>query len=168
VELTLASVFAGLMENEFGRINLSCEGSYVVPRNSPGSSKYPDTVGPNQACTLFGARPGSSVVLGKDYISVGFQMETVDLWRRNLTVLIGWFIFFQITQLIAIEYFQVSVMRLTSGMWGSDLRLQKASGGGGIAVFAKENAETKKLNEALKGTKGKKKDIVDATKKGDG
>jgi len=94
-------------------------------------------------------------------------METVDLWRRNLTVLIGWFIFFQITQLIAIEYFQVSVTRLTSGTRSSDLRLQKASGGGGMALFAKENAETKKLNDALKGTKGKKKETVDATKEGD-
>jgi hypothetical protein len=35
-------------------------------------------------------------------------------------------------------------------------------------VFAKENAETKKLNDALKGTKGKKKETIDVTKEGDG
>lgn len=95
------------MENEFGRIDLTCDGAYVVPRNPPGSTKYPDIVGPNQACTLYGAVPGSSIIKGSDYISVGFQYETADLWRRNFVVLIGWFIFFQIAQLIAIEYFQV-------------------------------------------------------------
>ena len=45
------------MDNEFMCITLTCEGDYVVPRNPPGSSKYPDVIGPNQACTLYGATP---------------------------------------------------------------------------------------------------------------
>jgi ATP-binding cassette subfamily G (WHITE) protein 2 (SNQ2) len=95
------------MENEFSRINLTCEGAYVVPRNPPGSTKYPDIVGPNQACTLYGSVPGSIIVKGGDYINAAYQLDTADLWRRNFIVMIGWFIFLQFTQVIAIEYFQV-------------------------------------------------------------
>ena len=96
------------MQSEFSRISLTCDGSYVVPRNAPGIDKYPDTLGPNQVCTLFGARPGSIVVPGPDYISAGFVLDTKDLWRRNFLVLLGWFIVFVFTQLIVIEYLQVS------------------------------------------------------------
>jgi hypothetical protein len=72
--------------------------------------KYPDSLGPNQVCTLFGARPGSSIVPGSDYISAGFSLDTADLWRRNFLVLLGWFILFLFTQLVVIEYFQVGLL----------------------------------------------------------
>lgn len=100
-------VFAGLMENEFSRIDLTCTDSYIVPRNPPNLDKYPNTLGPNQVCTLYGASQGSAVVKGEDYIRAGFGMAGVDLWRRNFLVSLGWLIFFQFTQLVAIEYLQV-------------------------------------------------------------
>ena len=53
-------------------------------------------LGPNQVCTLFGASPGSTQVPGAAYLSVGYGLEVVDLWRRNFTVLLGFFILFQI------------------------------------------------------------------------
>ena len=103
----LAYAWGGIMQSEFSRISLTCDGSYVVPRNAPGVSKYPDTLGPNQVCTLFGARPGSIIVPGSDYVSAGFTLNTKDLWRRNFLVLLGWFILFIFTQLLVIEYLQV-------------------------------------------------------------
>jgi ATP-binding cassette, subfamily G (WHITE), member 2, SNQ2 len=62
--------------------------------------------GPNQICTLFGAQPGQSTVKGADYLSKGYSYHTADLWRRNFVVLIGWILFFQLAQIVAVEYFQ--------------------------------------------------------------
>ena len=95
------------MENEFSRVNLICDGDYIIPRNPPGIDKYPVSVGPNQACTLFESTPGSDIVSGSSYLAAGYSLDIADIWRRNFLVIIGMFIFFQITQLIAIEYFQV-------------------------------------------------------------
>ena len=103
------------MDNEFMRITLRCDGNYVVPRNPPGSSKYPEVVGPNQACTLYGATPGLDMVDGASYIAAGYSLNVHDLWRRNFLVLVGWFLFYQVAQVILIEYLNVSLFR-TSGI----------------------------------------------------
>lgn len=66
------------MGNEFGRINLACVGSYIVP-NGPS---YPQTLGPNQVCTLKGAQPGNPEVSGQDYISASFRYSSSDVWRN--------------------------------------------------------------------------------------
>ncbi|KAI0323043.1 ABC-2 type transporter-domain-containing protein [Amylostereum chailletii] len=128
----MAYAYSALMENEFGRINISCDGAYVVPRNGPGIDKYPNTIGPNQVCTLFGAVEGSPFVSGHDYLNIGYNYNTADLWRRNFIVSIGWILFFQLTQIVALDY------------------LQPPAGGSSIRIFAKEDAETKQLNEALR------------------
>lgn len=73
----------------------------IVHYPSPG-------VGPNQACTLFGAENGSALISGVNYISASFGIDVKDLWRRNLPVLIGFFIAFQITQILALEFYPVS------------------------------------------------------------
>lgn len=99
--------WAAVMESEFSRISLVCEGAYVVPRNGPGMDKYPNVVGSNQACTLYGAQPGSSVVSGADYVKAAFALNVDDLWRRNFIVIVGWFFFFIIAQVVVIEYLQV-------------------------------------------------------------
>ena len=96
------------MDNEFMRIALRCDGDYIIPRNPPGLSKYPEIVGPNQACTLYGATPGLDTVDGASYITAGYSLSVHDLWRRNFVVLIGWFLFYQIAQAILIEYPNVS------------------------------------------------------------
>ncbi|KIJ32383.1 hypothetical protein M422DRAFT_265882, partial [Sphaerobolus stellatus SS14] len=125
--------FGGLMDNEFMRTNLTCDsGSFVVPRNGPGVTKYPDTLGPNQVCTLFGAEPGKSIVSGVNYLDKGFALEPRDLWRRELTVLIAFFIVFQAAQILVLEY------------WRHGL------GGAGVHVFVPEDADTKKRNELLR------------------
>ena len=102
------------MDNEFMRVTLRCDGDYVVPRNPPGLSKYPENLGVNQACTLYGATPGLDTVDGASYISAGYSLNVHDLWRRNFVVLIGWFLFYQIAQIILIEYLNVSLFRISS------------------------------------------------------
>lgn len=98
------TVWAAIMESEFSRLDITCDGNYIVPRGGD----YPSSLGPNQSCTLYGATPGSDIVSGSSYVAAAFNLDVHDIWRRNLLVLIGWFIFFQITQIIAIEFFQVS------------------------------------------------------------
>ena len=108
------------MDNEFKRITLTCDGTYVVPRNPPGLSTYPEVVGPNQACTLYGATPGLDTVDGASYIAGGYFLNVHDLWRRNFIVLIGWFLFYQIAQVLLIEYLNVSLFYMLGILGGAD------------------------------------------------
>jgi ATP-binding cassette subfamily G (WHITE) protein 2 (SNQ2) len=107
-------------------------------------------LGPNQVCTLFGAQPGSRVVPGKDYIKAGYNLDTDDLWRRNFVVLLTFLIFFWFTQTVVIELYPVSTNelnieeRLTVSFFGKQF-----VGAGGVSFFAKDTAETKKLNSEL-------------------
>jgi len=124
--------FGGAMENEFMRIDMTCDGSYVVPRNGPGVTKYPDAVGPNQACTLYGSTPGSNIVNGASYLEAGYALNVADLWRRNFVVLFAFLIFFQLTQIVAIEYLQPKLPSSSAN------------------IYAKEDSDTKRRNEILR------------------
>jgi hypothetical protein len=66
-------------------------------------------LGPNQVCTLFGAQSGSNIISGSDYILAGYGIDTADLWRHNFLVVVGFFLAFQITQFLALEYHPVSI-----------------------------------------------------------
>jgi ABC-type multidrug transport system permease subunit len=110
----LSYSWAALMDNEFSRISLVCEGAFVVPRNGPGMNTYPNVVGPNQACTLYGASPGSNTVSGANYIKIGYGLDVNDLWRRNFLVVVGWFFFFILAQVFVIEYLQVFLIRIAN------------------------------------------------------
>lgn len=72
-----------------------------------------DELGPNQVCTLFGARSGSITVSGPDYIKTGYGLDVNDLWRRNFIVLVVFFVFYSLTQTFVIEIFPVSISRIT-------------------------------------------------------
>lgn len=65
-------------------------------------------LGPNQVCTLFGSTPGSTVVPGPAYVSAGYGIEVADQWRRNFLVVVGFFLLFQLTQVLLIEFYPVS------------------------------------------------------------
>lgn len=56
----------------------TCDGPSIVP-NGPG---YPPVIGPNQICTLRGARPGNPLVIGEDYISAAFTYSKAHVWRN--------------------------------------------------------------------------------------
>ncbi|PFH49054.1 hypothetical protein AMATHDRAFT_63985 [Amanita thiersii Skay4041] len=119
------------MENEFKRISFTCDGNSVVPRNGLGLTQYPDQLGPNQACTLFGAVGGNNIIRGADYLRVGYGLDVNDIWRRCFLVLVGFFVLFQATQILALEFYP---------QYGYNLS---------INIFAKDTEETKKLNAAL-------------------
>ncbi|KAE9401914.1 pleiotropic drug resistance ABC transporter [Gymnopus androsaceus JB14] len=131
----IAYAWQGIMENEFRRINLTCDGTYIIPRNGGDVTKYPAGLEDNQVCTLFGSTGGAATVSGHQYVFAGYGLDTTDLWRRCFLVLLGMFFFFQLTQVIALEFFPQYVVNV------------------GFKIFAKENAETKKLNEAQQAKK---------------
>lgn len=114
-------------------------------------------LGPNQACTLFGAQPGTRIVTGKEYIKAGYNLDTDDLWRRNVLVLFALLMFFWFAQTLIIELYPVSTrwinieVRLTVSFFGKQL-----VGAGGVSFFSKNTAETKKLNAELEERKAAK------------
>ncbi|KAG5718995.1 Brefeldin A resistance protein [Termitomyces sp. T112] len=133
----------GCMENEFMRISLTCDGNAVIPRNGFGITKYPDVLGPNQACTLFGATSGSNIISGQAYLKAGYNIDTADLWRRDFLVLVGFMLAFQITQILALEFYP---------QYGHNFS---------IKIFAKETDEVKKRNSALRERKHQRMEDLD-------
>lgn len=77
--------FGALMGNEFGRIDLDCVGSFIVP-NGAG---YPATLGANQVCTLPGAVPGNPSVNGEAYISEAYRYHDGSAIWRNFGILVS-------------------------------------------------------------------------------
>lgn len=61
-----------------------------------------DVLGPNQACTIYGASVGSNIVSG-------YSLHASDLWKRCLVVLLAFTVVFQLTQVIALEFFPVCI-----------------------------------------------------------
>ena len=108
-----------------------------------------DQLGPNQACTLFGAKSGSNIISGADYIAAGYGLDVNDLWRRNLPVLIGFFLLFQLTQILVLEFVPVSSRQLKVSnrlltvyqQYGLDLS---------VNIFTKETEEIKQRNAQLR------------------
>ncbi|KAJ7070657.1 ABC-2 type transporter-domain-containing protein [Mycena amicta] len=135
----VAYAWQACMENEFMRIQLTCDGAYVIPRNVGDLTQYPNELGPNQVCTLFGASAGSSSVSGEAYISAGYGLSSSNLWKRNLLVLIGFMILFQVTQIISLEYFPRYNQVLS------------------VEIFAKEDSDAQKRNEVLRARKAERK-----------
>ncbi|KDN40294.1 hypothetical protein RSAG8_08204, partial [Rhizoctonia solani AG-8 WAC10335] len=123
--------FAAMMENEFYRINMACDGNYIIPHNVGDVTKYPTTLGPNQVCTLLGASPGQSQVSGDAYIGAGYEYQKAHIWRNFGIVVLYWFGFI-ILQTLAMERFQHGANAVA------------------ITIYAKENKETKDLNRRLK------------------
>ncbi|CAK5280362.1 unnamed protein product, partial [Mycena citricolor] len=134
----IAYAWQACMENEFMRINITCDGNYIVPRNLGSLTKYPNGLGPNQVCTLFGASAGSASVSGNAYINAGYGISASNLWKRNLLVLLGFMIVFQVTQVVALEYFPRYNANIS------------------VNIFAKESADSAKRNAILQARKADK------------
>ncbi|GAA5965734.1 hypothetical protein JCM21900_006739 [Sporobolomyces salmonicolor] len=127
--------FSAAMSNEFKRINLLCDSTYILPHNLNGAfPQYPSELGPNQVCTLAGSRPGNAYVAGRDYIQASFQYDIGEQWR-NWGIVIVFFVGFNIIQAGLAEY------------------LKHGADAPAINVFAKENKERKALNETLEKNK---------------
>ncbi|KAJ3545283.1 hypothetical protein NMY22_g2500 [Coprinellus aureogranulatus] len=130
------------MENEFMRINLTCDGSSVIPRNILGLvTKYPDQLSVNQVCTLYGSTGGSAIISGTDYIKAGYGLDPKDIWRQNLPVLIAFFLAFEIAQILALEYYP---------QYGFNTAL---------SFFVRDTDETRQLNQAQEEKKARRTQI---------
>ncbi|KAK2779104.1 hypothetical protein FQN52_006661 [Onygenales sp. PD_12] len=116
--------FASLMINEFSRLTMTCEADSLVPAG-PG---YTDIA--HQACTLPGSEPGSRIIDGSKYLSLGFSYDDGDLWR-NFGIIVALIIGFLFTNSYLGEI------------------VNFGAGGKTITYFAKESSDLKKLNEEL-------------------
>ncbi|KAJ7597296.1 ABC-2 type transporter-domain-containing protein [Mycena floridula] len=137
----------GCMENEFMRIALTCDGTSVIPRNVGDITKYPSGVTLNQVCTLAGATTGSSAIPGSSYILAGYALHVSDIWKRNFLILIAFFIAFEITQMLALEYYP------------------QHSGTASVNLFAKEDDDAKKRNAMLRERKLRRREEHDSKEK---
>lgn len=117
--------FSAMMENEFSRIDLSCDGTYLVP-SGPG---YGDIQ--HQTCTLAGSEGGSAIVPGSRYIETAFQYAPGELWR-NWGIIVVLVTAFLISNAFLGEYIK----------WGA--------GGKTVTFYAKEDKERQQLNQALR------------------
>nr|ODN90094.1 ATP-binding cassette transporter [Cryptococcus depauperatus CBS 7841] len=126
--------YEAIFANEFSRINLTCDSSYTIPRNIPsaGITGYPDTLGPNQMCSIFGSSPGNPQVSGSAYMAVGYDYHKSHIWR-NFGILIGFFLFFMFLQMFFIEWLEQGAKHFS------------------INVYKKENKDLKEKNERLAG-----------------
>ncbi|KAK0521979.1 ATP-binding cassette transporter snq2, partial [Tilletia horrida] len=114
------------MINEFKDLELQCVDAYITPRGG----NYPTQLGPNQACTLAGARPGNPVVLGIDYVQTSFGYKRSDQWLYFGIVCI-FLVGFVVMAALSVEIFE-------HGRFSSSLVVKK-----------KPNKEEAKLNERL-------------------
>jgi ABC-type multidrug transport system ATPase subunit len=120
--------FSAMMINEFSRIDLTCDGTALIPYG-PGYGNVS-----HQVCTLAGSTPGTAQVSGTSYVGASFRYYKNDLWR-NWGIMVGLIIVFLVTNSFLGEYIK----------WGA--------GGRTITFFRKENKERTELNEELQAKK---------------
>ena len=72
--------FSAMMMNEFSRINLTCEGTALIPYG-PGYDNIS-----HQVCTLAGSQAGDFIVTGTNYVMDSFQYNPcrpmAELWHN--------------------------------------------------------------------------------------
>jgi len=88
--------FEALMGNEFAGLVLECTGAQLIP-NGDGYSGMD-----NRACTIPGATPDGTQIIGEDYLWQAFSFRPTHIWR-NFGILIGWLVAFTICTAIAME-----------------------------------------------------------------
>lgn len=120
----LGLAFSSMMENEFGKIEMTCTSQQLVP----SGEGYGDIN--HQVCTLAGSKPGTYTISGTDYVTQGFQYAPKYLWR-NWGIIMALIVFLLFLNVVLGEL-------VSFGMGGNTAK-----------IFSKPNAERKRLNEAL-------------------
>ncbi|KAF2646908.1 hypothetical protein P280DRAFT_21301 [Massarina eburnea CBS 473.64] len=120
----LGLAFSALMMNEFGRLDLTCAGTSLIPYG-PGY----DNINA-QVCTLAGSTAGTTDVSGTEYIKQAFSYATGDLWR-NWGITVALIVGFLCANAFLGEFIK----------WGA--------GGRTVTFFVKEDKELKALNDSL-------------------
>ncbi|KAL1625652.1 ATP-binding cassette transporter snq2 [Diplodia seriata] len=135
--------FSALMMNEFKRLTLTCTSDSLVPTGGD----YGDIA--HQSCTLAGSVAGTDQISGSAYIEQGFAYNPSDLWR-NWGIMVVLIVGFLAANALLGEHIK----------WGA--------GGKTVTFFAKEDSETKKLNEELQRKKDKRNRKEETSGAGDG
>ncbi|KAM0548418.1 hypothetical protein ACHAPJ_009904 [Fusarium lateritium] len=93
----LAYAFEALMANEFHNREFACE--TMVPQG-PGYEGLPAD---SRICSVIGARPGSSMVNGDNYINESYAYYNAHKWR-NVGILLGFLVGFLVIYGFAAEH----------------------------------------------------------------
>ncbi|KAJ5091406.1 ABC multidrug transporter C [Penicillium alfredii] len=99
----IAYGFESLMVNEFHNRVFQCPPASFIPNGSG----YMDVGLMNKICSTKGARTGSDVVYGDNYLHDSFQYYNTHKWR-NLGIMFAFMVFFMATYLIGTEYISES------------------------------------------------------------
>ncbi|KAL4917968.1 ABC-2 type transporter-domain-containing protein [Aspergillus aurantiobrunneus] len=116
--------FASLMVNEFKSLDMTCTSESLIP-NGEGYNNMS-----HQVCTLAGGEAGSPIIPGESYAATTFNYKREDLWR-NFGIMVALIVAF-----LAMNLYFGEVVRFNAG-------------GRTVTFYQKENAERKRLNEAL-------------------
>lgn len=92
----LGYAFEALIANEFHNRDFEC--TELIP-SGPG---YPES-GDSVMCSVVGAKAGSNIINGDDYINISFSYYSSHRWR-NWGILIGFTLFFLFVYLSICEY----------------------------------------------------------------
>ena len=152
------------MSNEFMRVDLLCDGAYIVPRNIANITKYPLELGINQVCLLRGSSAGSAIVRGRDYIAANFEYNYQgEFFTNRFAICFLWPEIFH----VSFQYLKVIVTDEITDIWrnfgitvvffiGFNLiqawaveNLPTGSNRPQINVFQEENEERAALNKVL-------------------
>ena len=77
--------YSAIFANEFHRVDFTCDGNYVLPRNIPeaGITGFNENgVGENQLCSVPGSVPGQNIISGDDYMAAAFEYSYSYVWRN--------------------------------------------------------------------------------------
>lgn len=74
-------------------------------------------------------------------------MDDRDIWRRNFVVLLGWILFYQVTQILILDFLPVSLTRCSSFQ---TYTTKQRTGGALSRLFVRETSQTHKLNDRLR------------------
>jgi ATP-binding cassette, subfamily G (WHITE), member 2, SNQ2 len=77
-------------------------------------------------------------------------MDDRDIWRRNFVVLLGWVLFYQVTQILILDFLPVSVTHQGSLFGLPTYTTKQRAGRAFLRLFVRETSETHKLNDRLR------------------
>ncbi|KAJ1979844.1 ATP-binding cassette transporter snq2 [Dimargaris xerosporica] len=86
-----------LVSNEFKGLVIRCSPTSLVPSGAPQYNNIQ-----NQVCTLAGARPGTDIIRGEDYIRESFGFKSSNLWPDFIAVCC-FYLLFLVLALIVVE-----------------------------------------------------------------
>ena len=91
----LTYAFEAVLTNELSSREMECAPSQLVPQGPDVDPKF-------QGCAVAGARPGSTVVAGADFLDAAYDYNVSHIWR-NFGIILGFAIFYIAVTIVVIE-----------------------------------------------------------------